>query len=133
MLAIVFRIVKFTVSNQIHNDMLAELLDIKNDRRMSVYLYRMGFGMWLMYLVLGAPALHTYHHYRQDCGLLSFVLMIFGFSASMVYDYFHHHDQYEMKKKWLFISYAALAVIIYFLEFRGKENFIDLNWVLSLF
>ncbi|MCF2493847.1 hypothetical protein NFI80_24365 [Dyadobacter chenhuakuii] len=97
-----------------------------------MYLYRMGFGMWLMYLVLGAPALHTFKHYRQDCGLLSFALMIFGFTASMVYHYFHHHDQYEMKKKWLFISYVVLAGIIYFLEFKGKGSGIDFNWILSL-
>jgi 4-hydroxybenzoate polyprenyltransferase len=111
---------------------LEGLFDIKNDRRLSVYLYRVGFGLWLMYLVLGAPALHTYLHYRQNCGLLSFALMIFGFTASMVYDYVHHHDQYEMKKKWLFISYVVLAGIIYFLEFRGQEHFIDLHWFLSL-
>jgi hypothetical protein len=111
---------------------LEGLFDIKNDRRLSMYLYRVGFGMWLMYLVLGAPALHPYLHYRQDCGLLSFVFMIIGFTASMVYDYFHHHDQYEMKKKWLFISYVILAGIIYFLEFKGKGNVIDLNWILSL-
>ncbi|MCF2487147.1 hypothetical protein [Dyadobacter sp. CY347] len=112
--------------------MLEGIFDIKNDRRLSMYLYRMGFGMWLMYLVLGAPALHTFKHYRQDCGLLSFVLMIFGFTASMVYDYFHYHDQYEMKKKWLFVSYVVLAGIIYFLEFREKGRVIDFHWMLSL-
>lgn len=112
--------------------MLEGLFDIKNDRRLSVYLYRTGFGMWLMYLILGAPALHAYVHYRQDCGLLCFAFMIFGFSASMVYDYFHHRDQYEVKKKWLFISYVVLAGVIYFLEFRGHENTIDLHWLLGL-
>jgi hypothetical protein len=112
--------------------MLEGLFDIKNDRRLSVYLYRAGFGMWLMYLVLGAPALHVYKHYRQDCGILCFVLMIFGFTASMVYDYFHHRDQYEVKKKWLFISYVILAGIIYFVEFRGHENSINLDWLLGL-
>jgi 4-hydroxybenzoate polyprenyltransferase len=111
---------------------LEGIFDIKNDRRLSMYLYRMGFGLWLMYLVLGAPALKAYVHYRQDCGLLSFVLVIFGFSASMVYDYFHHHEQYEMKKKWLFISYAILAGIIYFVEFKGKGKVIDIHWLLSL-
>jgi len=111
---------------------LEELFDIKNDRRLSMYLYRLGFGMWLLYLVLGAPALRPYLHYRQECGLLSFVLMIFGFTASMVYDYVHHHEQYEMKKKWLFISYLVLAGIIYFLEFRGQGELIDFNWILSL-
>lgn len=109
--------------------MLEGLFDIKNDRRLSVYLYRMGFGMWLLYLILGAPALHAYAHYRQDCGVLSFAMMIFSFSASMVYDYFHHHDQYEIKKKWLFISYIVLAGVIYFIEFRGK---VDLNWIIGL-
>ena len=111
---------KFTVSNNWDSTVLEELFDIKNDRRLSMYLYRMGFGMWLIYLVLGAPALSSYMHYRQDCGLLCFVLMIFGFTASMVYDYFHHHEQFEVKKKWLFISYAILAGIIYFLEFYEK-------------
>ncbi|CAG5068351.1 hypothetical protein DYBT9623_01081 [Dyadobacter sp. CECT 9623] len=112
--------------------MLEGLFDIKNDRRLSVYLYRIGFGMWLMYLVLGAPALRTYMHYRQDCGLLSFALMIFGFTASMVYDYVHHHDQYEIKKKWLFFSYLILAGIIYFLEFHQKGRVLDINWFLRL-
>ncbi|NIJ53203.1 hypothetical protein [Dyadobacter arcticus] len=112
--------------------MLEGIFDIKNDRRLSMYLYRMGFGMWLMYLVLGAPALRTYQHYRQDCGLLSFVLMIFAFTASMVYDYFHHHEQFELKKKWLFISYAILAGIINFLEFGGKNKVPDLNWLFNL-
>lgn len=112
--------------------MLEGLFDIKNDRRLSMYLYRVGFGMWLMYLVLGAPALKAYHHYRQDCGLLSFALMIFGFTASMVYDYFHHHEQFEIKKKWLFISYAMLAAIIYFVEFKGKAPVLDLHWLVGL-
>jgi hypothetical protein len=93
---------------------LEGLFDIKNDRRLSVYLYRMGFGMWLMYLALGAPALHTYKHYRLDCGVFSVVWMVTGFSASMVYDYFHNREAYEYKKKWLFISYLVLAGIVYF-------------------
>jgi 4-hydroxybenzoate polyprenyltransferase len=112
--------------------MLEGIFDIKNDRRLSMYLYRIGFGMWLLYLVLGAPALKAYAHYRQDCGLWSFVLVIFGFSASMVYDYVHHHDQFELKKKWLFISYVILAGVIYFLEFYQKGIRIDLNWLLGL-
>ncbi|QRR03839.1 hypothetical protein [Dyadobacter sandarakinus] len=112
--------------------MLEGLFDIRNDRRLGMYLYRMGFGAWLMYLVLGAPALHTYHHYRTDCGLLSFVLMVFGFSAAMVYDYFHHPAQFEIKKKWLFISYAILAGVIYFLEFGGRDKHLDLHWFLQL-
>jgi len=108
---------------------LEGLFDIKNDKRLSMYLYRMGFGMWLMYLILGAPALRSYLHYRTDCGILCFVLMISAFSASMVYDYFHERSAYEQKKKWLFISYALLAGIVYFFIFEGKQNMIDLKWL----
>lgn len=97
--------------------MLDQLFDIKNDRRLSMYLYRLGFGMWLLYLVLGAPAMRAYVHYRSECGILCFALMIVGFTASMVYDYFHQRDAFEQRKKWLFISYLFLAIIIYLLEF----------------
>ena len=112
--------------------MLEGLFDIKNDKRLSMYLYRMGFGMWLMYLILGAPAMRTYAHYRTDCGVFCFVLMIVGFSASMVYDYFHNRNAFEQKKKWLFISYLILAGIIYFLEFQGKENFLNFKELFHL-
>jgi hypothetical protein len=64
--------------------------------------------------------------------LCSFVFMIFGFTPSMVYDYFHHHDQYEMKKKWLFISYVIWPALSIFVEFKGNGNVINLNWLLSL-
>lgn len=112
--------------------MLEELFDIKNDRRLSMYLYRLGFGVWLMYLVLGAPAVRAYAHYRTDCGILCFVLMIFGFTASMVFDYFHQREAFEQKKKWLFISYVLLAAAIYILEFQGKENVLDFSWLLRI-
>ncbi|CAG4991527.1 hypothetical protein DYBT9275_00772 [Dyadobacter sp. CECT 9275] len=111
--------------------MLEGLFDIKNDRRLGMYLYRMGFGMWLLYLVLGAPAMRTYLHYRTDCGVLSFALMVISFSIAMVYDYFHNPVAYETKKKWLFISYVVLAGVIYFLEFKGSNNFLDLKWLLN--
>jgi predicted membrane channel-forming protein YqfA (hemolysin III family) len=112
---------------------LDQLFDIKNDRRLSMYLYRLGFGMWLLYLVLGAPAMHAYVHYRTDVGVSCFVLMVFGLSASMVYDYFHQREAYEQKKKWLFVSYIGLAMMIYFLEFNGKDNIFDFTWLLRLF
>jgi predicted membrane-bound spermidine synthase len=97
---------------------------------LSMYLYRMGFGAWLMYLVLGAPAMRTYVHYRTDCGILCFGLMIVGFSASMVYDYFHQRDAYEQKKKWLFVSYIILAGIIYFFVLGGRMDTLNFNWLL---
>lgn len=98
--------------------MFEGIFDIKNDKRLSLYCYRVGFGMWLFYIVLGAPALATFKHYRTDTGILSMVLMVTAFSTSMVFDYFHHREAYQQKKKWMIISYIALAVLIYFLEFR---------------
>ncbi len=108
--------------------MLEQILDIKNDRRLSAFLYRAGFGCWLLYLALGAPTLHAYHHYRQDAGVCCILLMVIGFSASMVYEYVHDRPLYEQKKKWLAISYLFLAGVVYFLEFREKG--IILNWTL---
>jgi hypothetical protein len=96
--------------------MFDEIFDIKNDRRLGVYLYRLGFGLWVLYLVLGAPALHQYVHYRTDCGFLAFVLVICGFTASMVYEFHHHHAVFHQKKKWLLICYIALAALFYFLD-----------------
>ena len=93
----------------------------------------MGFGFWLLYLVLGAPALHIYKHYREDAGLLCILLMVFGFSASMVYEYFHHPEHYVQKKKWLLVSYLFLAVVIYILEFQEKGVHLDWTWVLRWF
>lgn len=113
--------------------MLEGIFDIKNDRRLSMYLYRMGFVLWLIYLGLGAPALHRYGHFRQDAGVGCILLMVVGFSASMVYDYVHHHEAYEQKKKWLFISYLFLAGIVYLLEFQQKGIRLDWSWVLRWF
>lgn len=113
--------------------MLEGIFDIKNDRRLSLVLYRMGFGLWLLYLILGAPTLHAYRHYRTDAGVLAILMMVFGFSAHMVYDYFHHPDLYEQKKKWLVVSYLFLAGIIYFLEFQGEGVHLDWTWILRWF
>ncbi len=98
--------------------MLEGLFDIKNDRRLAQYCYRTGFGMWLAYIVLGAPALSAYRHYRPDMGVLSVVLMVAAFSVSMVFDYRHNRTLYRQKRKWMIISYLVLGVIIYFLEIK---------------
>lgn len=115
--------------------MLEGLFDIKNDRRLSQYLYRMGFAMWLLYLVLGSPLLKTYMHYRSDVGVLCILLMVISFSASMVYEYFHNYEAYQQKKKWLIISYVFLAVVIYFIELRTKGVHLDfaslVQWISS--
>jgi hypothetical protein len=127
-------ITTFTVHKQNRIPIMLEgIFDIKNDRRLSMYLYRMGFGMWLLYLVLGAPAVSMYRHYRQDAGVLCIIMMVIGFSASMVYEYVHHPDLYEQKKKWLLISYLFLAGIIYIIEFQEKGIYLDWTWILRLF
>lgn len=91
-----------------------DLFDLKNDRRLSVYLYRAGFGSWLLYIVSGARFMHSLSTYRTDFGVFSFFLMVLGLSASMIYDYYHHPAEFEQKKKWLAFSYLVLAGLIYF-------------------
>ncbi len=113
--------------------MFEGIFDIKNDRRLSMYLYRLGFGLWLLYLALGAPALRAYSHLREDAGVGCILLMVVGFSASMVYDYVHNHEAYEQKKKWLFISYLFLAGIVYLLEFQQKGIRPDWSWIVRWF
>lgn len=96
------------------------LFDIKNDRRLSVYLYRTGFGFWLLYIVSGAQFMHSFTTYRTDFGIFSFFLMVMSLSTSMVYDYHHHPADFEQKKKWLIVSYLVLAGLIYFFVFRDQ-------------
>ena len=91
-----------------------DLFDLKNDRRLSVYLYRAGFGCWLLYIVSGARFMHSIIMYRTDFGVFSFFLMVMGLSASMIYDYYHHPVEFAQKKKWLAFSYVVLAGLIYF-------------------
>ena len=90
-----------------------DLFDLKNDRRLSAYLYRAGFGAWLLYIVSGARFMQPVSVYRTDFGVFSFFLMVMGLSASMIYDYYHHPTEFEQKKKWLAVSYVVLAALIY--------------------
>lgn len=94
------------------------LFDIKNDRRLSVYLYRAGFGFWLLYIVCGARFMQAISGYRNDFGVFSFFLMVMGLSASMVYDYHHDPATFSQKKKWLAVSYLILAGLIYLFILR---------------
>ena len=91
-----------------------DLFDLKNDRRLSVYLYRAGFAAWLLYIVSGARFMQSVSMYRTDFGVFSFFLMVMGLSASMIYDYYHHPIEFAQKKKWLAVSYLVLAVLVYF-------------------
>jgi len=105
--------------------MADKLFDIKNDRRLSVYLYRAGFGFWLLYIVLGANFLRDLQPYRSNCGVFSFFLMVMALSTSMYYDYHHHPAEFEQKKKWLIISYMVLAGLVYFLVLGHKVPTFD--------
>jgi hypothetical protein len=92
---------------------MSELFDVKNDRRLSVYMYRLGFALWLLYILMGAPFLHHYAAYRTDCALLCGFCMVTAVSASLFYDYHHHPAEFEQKKKWLIVGYAVLAAGLY--------------------
>lgn len=93
----------------------SDLFDIKNDRRLSVYLYRAGFGCWLLYIVSGARFLQSLTTHRTDFGIFAFFLMVMGGSAAMVYEYYHDPAGFDQKKKWLIIGYGVLAGLIYFI------------------
>jgi hypothetical protein len=104
-----------------------DLFDLKNDPRLSVYLYRAGFACWLLYLITGTPLLGDLRGYRTDFGLLSFGMMVMGLSASMVYDYYHNMPLFEQKKKWLLVGYALLAGLIYVVVL-GHETPVAFRW-----
>ncbi|MEZ0483904.1 hypothetical protein [Fibrella aquatica] len=112
------------MSEKVSND----LFDLKNDPRLSVYLYRAGFGCWLLYLLAGAPIMASLRFYRTDLGILSFFMMVAGLSASMVYDYYHNAVLFTQKKKWLAIGYTLLAALIYFVVLGNKSPVIP-NWL----
>lgn len=114
------KLTNFT-GNQPPTHMNDKLFDLKNDRRLSVYFYRMGFGMWLLYIAMGAPFLHQYLMYRTPCAIMCALLMVVGLSASMYYDYYHHHREFEQRKKWLIVSYIVLAGLIYFFILKDKS------------
>ncbi len=106
-----------------------DLFDLKNDPRLSMYLYRTGFGCWLAYVVAGTPALAAFQAHRTDLGVLAFLAMITGLSASMVYDYHHNARLYSQKKKWLLVGYCLLAGLIYFVVLGHKCPALP-RWVL---
>ncbi|MFC5407904.1 hypothetical protein ACFPMF_01190 [Larkinella bovis] len=108
-----------------------KLFDVKNDRRLSVYLYRAGFGFWLLYILMGARFMQEVAVYRTDCAVFSFFLMVIALSASMYYDYHHHPVEFEQKKKWLIMMYLVLAGLIYFLILRKEP--LDLSHLLPAF
>jgi 4-hydroxybenzoate polyprenyltransferase len=103
--------------------MFDNIFDIKNDRRLGIYLYRAGFGFWLCYIFLGASFMQPYVAYRLHCAVLCGFLMVSGLTASMTYDYYHHPAEFEKRKKWLIIAYVAVAAAVYFLVLREPPLF----------
>ena len=110
-----------------------DIFDLKNDRRLSVYLYRAGFGCWLLYIVSGARFLQSLSLYRTDFGVFAFFLMVVGLSASMVYDYYHQPAEFAQKKKWLAISYLILAGLVYFFILHNEPVSVGKLFSLSSF
>lgn len=113
--------------------MFEGLFNIKNDRRLSVYLYRSGLLAWAAYLLAGAPALSGFAEYRNEIGLLSGLMLILAFAAHMVYESVHHKQAYHLKKKWLFIGTIFVTVLVYVMEFGAPslpQLWIKLlNWI----
>ncbi|MCU0338440.1 MAG: hypothetical protein MUE30_01035 [Spirosomaceae bacterium] len=101
--------------------MSENFFDAKNDRRLSVYLYRLGFGLWLGYILLGASFMNEYAAYRTHCALLCAFMMVAGLSASLYHDYYHDHAEFEKKKKLLIVTYLLLAVLLYFFVFKDSN------------
>ncbi|GAB4016805.1 hypothetical protein [Spirosoma koreense] len=110
-----------------------DLFDLKNDRRLSVYLYRAGFGAWLLYIVSGARFMESVRIYRTDFGVFSFFLMVMGLSASMIYDYYHHPVEFAQKRKWLAISYLILAGLVYVFILRNEPVHLEQVFKQGLF
>ncbi len=113
--------------------MFEGLFDIKNDRRLSVYLYRSGVLAWCLYLFAGAPALSILSEYRNHIGVLSGLTLILAFGTHMVYESVHHKSAYQQKKKWLFIGTIFAGVLVYVMEFGAPslpQLWIKLlNWI----
>jgi hypothetical protein len=103
------------------------IFDIKNDRRLSIYLYRFGMLVWCLYLVAGMPALTYLAAYRNSIGLFSALLLVMAFLAHMAFESTHHKAAYHQKRKWLFIGTIFACVWVYVMEF-GAPSF-PLLWV----
>ncbi len=101
--------------------MFEGLFDIKNDRRLSIFLYRSGLMAWCAYLLAGAPVLVSIVEYRSLIGLFSGLLLILAFAAHMVYESVHHKSAYQQKKKWLLIGTVFVSVLVYVMEFGAPS------------
>ena len=101
--------------------MFEGLFDIKNDRRLSILLYRSGLLTWSAYLLAGAPFLFAISEYRNLIGILSGLLLILAFAAHMVYESVHNKSAFQQKKKWLLIGTVFVSVLVYVMEFGAPS------------
>src|SRR5690606_37363228 len=106
----------FYITTQDLKGMFEGLFDIRNDRRLSIYLYRAGLLTWCLYLPGGTDRLLLLSEYRNTVGLLSGLLLILAFVAHMAYESVHHKAAYHTKKKWLLIGTVFIAVLVYVME-----------------
>ncbi len=90
------------------------IFDIKNDRRLSQYLYKTGFGLWLLYILMGSSLLSQYAFYRQEVAFGCGFMMLSALSASLVFDYYHAHKEFEVRFILLIVSTLAILLGVYF-------------------
>lgn len=101
--------------------MFEGIFNIRNDRRLSIYLYRAGLLIWCLYLLGGAPQLTFLVQNRNSIGILSGLLLILAFGMHMVYESVHHKAAYQLKKKWFFIGTIFISVLVYVSEFGAPS------------
>lgn len=101
--------------------MFEGIFNIRNDRRLSIYLYRLGLLIWCLYLLGGAPQLTFLAQHRNWVGVISGLVMILAFGTHMVYESVHHKAAYHLKKKWFFIGTIFVSVWVYVKEFGAPS------------
>ncbi len=92
--------------------MSVNIFDIKNDRRLSQYLYKTGFGLWLLYILMGSTLLKQYAAHRPEVAMGCGFMMITGLIASLVFDYYHNYKEFQKKIKYLVISLLVIFFLI---------------------
>lgn len=101
--------------------MFEGLFNIRNDRRLSIYLYRAGLLIWCLYLLGGAPNITVLAENRNIIGILSALLLVLAFGTHLAYESAHHKAAYQQKKKWLVIGTIFIFVLVYVMEFGAPS------------
>ncbi len=98
--------------------MADNIFDIKNDRRLSQYLYKTGFGLWLVYILMGSSLLKQYAAHRSEVAMGCGFMMVTGLIASLIFDYYHNYKAFENRFKWLIVSTLIVFLIVYIFILR---------------